>query len=78
MKNPKRITSKQASLMFSGVSHQMLIQVDKIQMYYCTDVQMESNRLKPEHLETLFLLVVLKLPVKNLKDYNEEIKLFEK
>ena len=36
------------------------------------------NHLKTEHLETLFLLAALKLPVKNSKDFDDEIKLLEK
>ena len=35
------------------------------------------NHLKPEYLETLFLLAALKLPVKHSKEYKEEIKLLE-
>ena len=36
------------------------------------------NHLKAEHLETLFLLAALKLPVKDSKDYKQEIEILEK
>ena len=36
------------------------------------------NHLKPENLETLFLLAALKLPVKTSMEYQEEIKILEK
>ena len=38
----------------------------------------KRNHLKPEHLETLFLLAVLKLPVKNSNDCDGEIKILKK
>ena len=36
------------------------------------------KHLKPGHLEALFLLAALKLPVKNSKDCNGEVKLIKK
>ena len=35
------------------------------------------NSLKPEHLETLFLLATLKIPVKESHDYSKEMELLE-
>ena len=35
------------------------------------------NRLTPEHLETLFLLATLKIPVKRANEYGTEAKLLE-
>ena len=36
-----------------------------------------KNSLKPEHLETLFLLATLKIPVKESHDYSKEMELLE-
>ena len=37
----------------------------------------KRNHLKPENFETLFLLPVLKMPIKSVTSYQAEIKYFE-